>query len=62
MITTKTQSMPDELMEEVRLLANVEIAGERCLSIVLAGQLALAPRLKQPWLRQLKQRMDYAAS
>ncbi len=57
LIIDEAQSMPDELMEEVRLLANVEIAGERCLSIVLAGQLALAPRLKQPWLRQLKQRI-----
>ena len=34
-IIDEAQSMPDELMEEVRLLANVEIAGERCLSIVL---------------------------
>ena len=49
--------MPDELLEEVRLLANIETATEKLLPIVLAGQPELADRLNQPSLRQLKQRV-----
>jgi general secretion pathway protein A len=57
LIIDEAQSLPDELMEEVRLLANLEMNGTRWLSIVLAGQPALAERLNQPWLQQLKQRI-----
>jgi general secretion pathway protein A len=57
LVIDEAQSLPDELMEEVRLLANLEMDGARWLSIVLAGQPALAGRLNQPWLQQLKQRI-----
>ena len=46
-----------ELLEEVRLLANIETPTEKLLPIVLAGQPELADRLNQVSLRQLKQRV-----
>src|SRR5581483_641440 len=43
--------------EEIRLLANVETHTEKLLPLVLAGQPELRPRLNEPQLRQLKQRI-----
>jgi type II secretory pathway predicted ATPase ExeA len=57
LVIDEAQCMPDELLEEVRLLANIESASEKLLSIVLAGQPEIAARLNRPSLRQLKQRI-----
>lgn len=57
LVIDEAQGLPDELLEEIRLLANIESASEKLLSIVLAGQPELAVRLSQPCLRQLKQRI-----
>jgi type II secretory pathway predicted ATPase ExeA len=57
LVIDEAQGLPDELLEEVRLLANIESASEKLLSIVLAGQPEVAARLSQPSLRQLKQRI-----
>ena len=57
LVIDEAQVMPDELLEEVRLLANIESASEKLLSIVLAGQPEVGARLSQPSLRQLKQRI-----
>jgi general secretion pathway protein A len=57
LIIDEVQVLPDELLEEVRLLANMETSTEKLLPIVLAGQPELADRLNQPSLRQLKQRV-----
>lgn len=57
LIIDEAQVMPDELMEEVRLLANIETADAKLLPIVLSGQPELADRLNRPSLRQLKQRV-----
>lgn len=57
LVIDEAQCLPDALLEEVRLLANIESASEKLLSIVLAGQPELAVRLNQPSLRQLKQRV-----
>jgi general secretion pathway protein A len=57
LIIDEAQVLPDELLEEVRLLANIETATDKLLPIVLAGQPELADRLNQPSLRQLKQRV-----
>ena len=46
-----------ELLEEIRLLANIETAEQKLLPLVLAGQPELADRLNDPQLRQLKQRV-----
>lgn len=57
LIIDEAQVLPDELLEEVRLLANIETETDKLLPIVLAGQPELADRLNQPSLRQLKQRV-----
>ena len=62
LVIDEAQGLPDELLEEVRLLANIESAAEKLLSIVLAGQPEIAERLNQPSLRQLKQRIGLRCS
>jgi len=57
LIIDEAQSLPYELLEEIRLLANVETPTEKLLPIVLAGQPELAERLNHESLRQLKQRV-----
>jgi general secretion pathway protein A len=57
LIIDEAQCLPDGLLEEIRLLANIESEAEKLLSIILAGQPELAERLNQPSLRQLKQRI-----
>ncbi len=57
LIIDEAQSMPYELLEEVRLLGNIETTTTKLLNIVLCGQPELADRLKDPSLRQLKQRI-----
>ena len=57
LIIDEAQALPDELLEEIRLLANMETATDKLLPIVLAGQPELAERLNQASLRQLKQRV-----
>jgi type II secretory pathway predicted ATPase ExeA len=47
-----------ELLEEVRLLANIETDREKLMSLVLAGQREISDRLKDPSLAQLKQRVE----
>ena len=53
----EAQSLSHELLEEVRLLANIETSEDKLLPVVLAGQPELAGRLNEPGLRQLKQRV-----
>jgi general secretion pathway protein A len=57
LVIDEAQALPNELLEEVRLLANIETATEKLLPIVLAGQPELADRLNEVSLRQLKQRV-----
>jgi general secretion pathway protein A len=57
LVIDEAQSLPDDLLEEVRLLANIESETEKLLRVVLAGQPALADRLNEPKFRQLKQRV-----
>lgn len=57
LIIDEAQSLPHELLEEIRLLANIETVQDKLLPIVLAGQPELAERLNHPSLRQLKQRV-----
>lgn len=56
-VIDEAQSLPYELLEEIRLLANFETDTEKLLPVVLAGQPELAARLNEPSLRQLKQRI-----
>ncbi|MCU0255985.1 MAG: AAA family ATPase [Vicinamibacterales bacterium] len=53
----EAQSLPDELLEEVRLLTNLERDEEKLLPVVMLGQPELAERLDQPAMRHLRQRV-----
>jgi type II secretory pathway predicted ATPase ExeA len=57
LIVDEAQSLSHELLEELRLLANVESDTVKLLPLVLAGQPELADRLNDRTLRQLKQRI-----
>lgn len=57
LIVDEAQRLPTELLEEVRLLLNMETPQEKLLEIVLAGQPELADTLRRPELRQFKQRV-----
>lgn len=57
LIVDEAQNLSSELLEEIRLLTNLETATEKLLQIVLAGQPELEERLKLPQLRQLRQRI-----
>ena len=57
LVVDEAQSLSNELLEEVRLLANCETESDKLLPIVLAGQPELRDRLNERGLRQLKQRV-----
>ena len=57
LIVDEAQSLSRELLEEIRLLANIETDTVKLLPLVMVGQPELADRLNQPDLRQLKQRI-----
>ncbi len=57
LVVDEAQSVPYELLEEVRLLTNAEAANQRSLAVALVGQPELAKRLDEARLRQLKQRV-----
>jgi len=57
LVVDEAQTLSTELLEEIRLLANIETADEKLLPLVLAGQPELSDRLDDPQLRQLKQRV-----
>lgn len=57
LVIDEAQSLSLELLEEIRLLGNMETAAEKLLPIVLVGQPELADRLNEASLRQLKQRV-----
>jgi general secretion pathway protein A len=57
LVVDEAQSLSGDLLEEIRLLANIETVTEKLLPLVLAGQPELRDRLNEPGLRQLKQRV-----
>jgi general secretion pathway protein A len=61
-IFDEAQSLPYDLLEEIRLLSNIETPTVKLLNVVLAGQPELADRLNDPKLRQLKQRISLRCS
>jgi general secretion pathway protein A len=61
LIVDEAQSLPNELLEELRLLTNAGSEGQRSLTLILVGQPELADRLNDPSLRQLKQRVALRA-
>jgi len=57
LVVDEAQSLSAELLEEVRLLANLETESQKLLPLVLIGQPELGARLEERSLRQLKQRV-----
>jgi general secretion pathway protein A len=53
----EAQDLPDAMLEEVRLLSNLETDDRKLLQIVLIGQTELRRRLERADLRQLRQRI-----
>jgi general secretion pathway protein A len=56
-IVDEAQGLPSHVLEEIRMLLNLETSNEKLLQIVLAGQPELEERLQRPELRQVKQRI-----
>jgi len=61
LIVDEAQNLGDDLLEEIRLMTNLETSTEKLLQIVLVGQPELEQKLKQPQLRQLRQRFTLRA-
>jgi general secretion pathway protein A len=57
LIVDEAQNLSRELLEEIRLLSNLETPTSKLLQIMLIGQPELAEMLDRPDLRQLRQRI-----
>lgn len=57
LVVDEAQNLSPELLEEIRLLTNLETSTAKLLQIVLSGQPELEEKLKHPQLRQLRQRI-----
>src|ERR1700736_2694136 len=57
LIIDEAQNLTYPVLEEIRLLTNLETSTEKLLQIVLSGQQELEEKLKLPQLRQLRQRI-----
>lgn len=57
LLLDEAQNLSTELLEEIRLLSNLEAQGEKLVQIFLVGQPELEIKLARPELRQLRQRI-----
>ncbi|MGI9431843.1 MAG: ExeA family protein [Myxococcota bacterium] len=57
LIVDEAQNLSTEMLEEVRLLSNLETSTSKLIQIMLVGQPELWDKLCQPELRQLRQRI-----
>jgi general secretion pathway protein A len=57
LIIDEAQNLPSEVLEEIRLLSNLETEKEKLLQIVFVGQPEFERKLDSEHLRQLKQRI-----
>jgi general secretion pathway protein A len=57
LIVDEAQNLTEDLLEQVRLISNIETDDRKLLQIVLMGQPELRDRLNSPRLRQLRQRI-----
>jgi general secretion pathway protein A len=58
LIIDEAQNLPLQVLEQIRILSNLETDKEKLLQIVLVGQLNLKDILRSPELRQLDQRIS----
>ena len=59
LVIDEAQAMPEETIEALRLLSNLETESDKLLQIVLFGQPELDTVLSKKHLRQLKQRITF---
>jgi type II secretory pathway predicted ATPase ExeA len=57
LVIDEAQALPDELLDEIRVIANMETTTGKLLPVVLAGQPELMDRLNEPGLRRLRERV-----
>ena len=57
LVIDEAQDLSPQVMEQVRLLSNLETDQQKLIQIVLCGQPELKARLARPDLRQLRQRI-----
>ncbi len=58
LVVDEAQNLSCDLLEEIRLLTNLETSSQKLLQIVLSGQPEFEARLLEPSLRQLRQRVS----
>jgi general secretion pathway protein A len=58
LIIDEAQHLPLGVLEQIRMLSNLETDKEKLLQIILVGQLNLQPLLRSPEVRQLDQRVS----
>ena len=61
LVIDEAQNLSDRTFEELRLISNFETYTHKLLQIVLVGQPELQRRLRQPQLRQLRERVSVRA-
>ena len=59
LIVDEAQKLSVDLLEEIRLLTNLETPKEKLMHIIMAGQPELFEVMRRPELRQLKQRVNH---
>jgi MSHA biogenesis protein MshM len=60
LIIDEAQALPEDCLEAVRLLTNLETEKNKLLQVVLFGQPELDSHLDRPSVRQLKQRITFS--
>ncbi|MEE8484135.1 MAG: AAA family ATPase, partial [Nitrospinota bacterium] len=58
LIIDEAQNLHPMVLEQIRLLSNLETETQKLINIILVGQPELGPILESPQLRQLKQRIS----
>ena len=58
LIIDEAQNLPFKVLEQIRILSNLETDKDKLLQIVLVGQLDLKTLLRSPEMRQLDQRVS----
>ncbi len=61
LIVDEAQNLSKDVLEEIRMLTNLETSTEKLLQIILCGQPELEAMMKDPSLRQLRQRIAIRA-
>jgi MSHA biogenesis protein MshM len=60
LIIDEAQALPDESIEALRLMTNLETESQKLIQVVLFGQPELNQKIARPELRQLRQRITFS--